>query len=188
MDRKRGTEMADTPLYEETEDFIPRRPAVGEDLLSPSGQIAVVDVLAVIAGEPGDRVYRATTAAKIICRIGPYRWVGIYDIGPEEAHVFAWSGLGPPAFVRFPISAGLTGEAIRSRNTVVANDVSKDPRYLTSFATTRSEIIVPVFDKNGSRVVGTLDVESERENAFRRADQQVLEQCALALASLWSRP
>jgi len=178
--------MPDTPVYEEDDDFVPRRPATGEDLLSASGQIAVADLLALIVSEPGDRVYRAKQAAEVIRRIGPYRWVGIYDITPDEAHVFAWSGLGPPAFVRFPTTAGLTGEAIRSRNTVVANDVSKDPRYLTSFASTRAEIIVPVLDATGNRVVGTLDVESDRENAFRRTDQQVLEQCVLALAPLWS--
>jgi len=80
---------------------------------------------------------------------------GDVDAGP--------AGLGPPAFMAFPVTAGLTGEAIRSRNTVVANDVSKDSRYLTSFASTRAEIIVPVLDATGSSVVGTIDVESDRE-------------------------
>jgi GAF domain-containing protein len=177
--------MDNTPLYEDDEDFVPRRPATGEDLLSASGQIAVADLLALIVSEPGDRAYHAKQAAEIIRRVGPYRWVGIYDISPDEAQVFAWSGLGPPAFMAFPVTAGLTGEAIRSRSTVVANDVSKDSRYLTSFASTRAEIIVPVLDATGSKVVGTIDVESDRENAFRRADQQVLEQCAVALAPLW---
>ena len=177
--------MPNTPLYEEDDDFVPRRPKTGEDLLSASGQIAVADLLALIVGEPGDRVYHGKQAAEIIRRIGPYRWVGIYDISPDEAHVFAWSGLGPPAFMAFPVTAGLTGEAIRSRNTVVANDVSKDPRYLTSFASTRAEIIVPVLDATGSKVMGTIDVESDRENAIRRTDQQVLEQCTVALAPLW---
>jgi GAF domain-containing protein len=178
--------MADTPVYEEDEDFVPRRPASGEDLLSTSGKIAVADLLALIVSEAGDRSYHAKQAAEIIRRIGPYRWVGIYDITADEAHVFAWSGLGPPAFVVFPVTAGLTGEAIRSRKTIVANDVSKDPRYLTSFASTRAEIIVPVLDASGNRVVGTIDVESERENAFKPTDQKVLEDCAVALAPLWS--
>lgn len=167
------------------DEFVPKRPTGEETLLSTSGTIAVVDLLRIIAAERRDRTYLATRAAEIICRIGPYRWVGVYDIESEDAHVFAWSGIGPPAFVRFPVTAGLTGQAIRSKQTVVANDVSKNPSYLTAFVGTRSEIIVPVLDATQSRVIGTIDVESDRLNAFGPEDQKVLEQCALALSSLW---
>ena len=176
--------MTDSSGFPEDE-FVPKRPTGEEKLLSTSGTIAVVDLLRIIAAERRDRQYLATRAAQIICRIGPYRWVGIYDIGPEDAHVFAWSGLGPPAFVRFPKTAGLTGEAVKTLKTVVVNDVSKSETYLTAFAGTQSEIIVPILDPTQSTVVGTIDVESDRLNSFRPEDQKVLEQCALALASLW---
>ncbi len=177
--------MTESSGYPEDE-FVPKRPTGEETLLSTSGTIAVVDLLRVIAAERRDRQYLATRAAEIICRIGPYRWVGIYDIGPEDAHVFAWSGkLGPPAFVRFPKTAGLTGQAVKTNETVVVNDVSKSDTYLTAFAGTHSEIIVPILDPTQSNVIGTIDVESDRLNAFRPGDQKVLEQCALALASLW---
>jgi len=177
--------MTDSSGYPEDE-FVPKRPTGEEKLLSTSGTIAVVDLLRIIAAERRDRQYLATRAAEIICRIGPYRWVGIYDIGPEDAHVFAWSGkLGPPAFVRFPKTAGLTGQAVKTLETVVVNDVSKSDTYLTAFAGTQSEIIVPILDPTRSTVVGTIDVESDRLNSFRPADQQVLEQCGMALASLW---
>ena len=176
--------MADSSGYPEDE-FVPKRPTGEEKLLSTSGTIAVVDLLRIIAAERRDRQYLATRAAEIICRIGPYRWVGIYDIGPEDAHVFAWSGLGPPAFVRFPKTAGLTGEAVKTLKTVVVNDVSKSETYLTAFAGTQSEIIVPILDPTQSTVVGTIDVGSDRLNSFRPADQKVLEQCGLALGSLW---
>lgn len=177
--------MTESSGYPEDE-FVPKRPTGEETLLSTSGTIAVVDLLRVIAAERRDRQYLATRAAEILCRIGPYRWVGIYDIGPEDAHVFAWSGkIGPPAFVRFPKTAGLTGQAVKTNKTVVVNDVSKSDTYLTAFAGTRSEIIVPILDPTQSNVIGTIDVESDRLNAFRPADQKVLEQCGLALASLW---
>jgi GAF domain len=44
--------------------------------------------------------------------------------------------------------------------TVIVADVSTDPRYLMTHATTRSEIVVPVVD--GRDVVGLIDVESDR--------------------------
>jgi GAF domain-containing protein len=174
-----------TPVLSGDEEFVPRRPKAGDQLLSTSGTIAVSDLLFEIVSERRDRLYRAEAAAEIIRRIGPYRWVGIYDVGPEDACVFAWTGKEPPAFVRFPIGPGLTGEAVRTRRTVVVNDVLNDPRYLTAFAGTRSEIIVPVFHPSGDRVVGTIDVESEKLNAFAARDQLVLEQCAVALGPLW---
>jgi len=177
--------MSDLSVITGDDEFVPRRPPTGDELLSASGTIAVWDLLSSIVSASSHRLYRAEAAANIIRRIGPYRWVGIYDISSEDACVFAWTGKEPPAFVRFPIGPGLTGEAVRTRCTVVVNDVAKDPRYLTAFAGTRSEIVVPVLDPSGAHVVGTIDVESEKLDAFAARDQRVLEQCAAALAPLW---
>ena len=68
---------------------------------------------------------------------------------------------------------------------VVVGDARSDPRYLTAFGSTLSEIIIPILDPRGTRVVGTLDVESERANAFSDADQNMLEECAKAAFALW---
>ncbi len=102
----------------------------------------------------------------------------------EIANV-AWSGPGPPAHPRFPAGRGLSGEAVATGRTVVCNDVRNDPRYLVALGDTRSEIIVPVKLGAAGRVVGTLDVEAERENAFSEADREFLEECAVAAAGLW---
>ncbi len=178
--------MTDIPLNPNNDEFEPRRPKTGEGLLSTSGTIAVSDILKFIAGERRHRQEKADQAADMIRRIGPYRWVGIYDIEEEDAAVIAWSGSNPPAFVRFPNTVGLLGEAVRSGGTILANDVKSDPRHLTSFAGTQAEIIVPVVDPQTSKVVGIVDVESDKLNAFRPTDQEVLEKCAAALWPLWS--
>jgi putative methionine-R-sulfoxide reductase with GAF domain len=44
---------------------------------------------------------------------------------------------------------------------------------------------VPVVDPGGERVLGTVDVESERANAFGAQDQRMIEQCAEAALPLW---
>ena len=64
-------------------------------------------------------------------------------------------------------------------------EVSADPRYLTAFATTRSEIIVPVFDRAQTSVVGTIVVESEGPNAFSKDVQDLLEACSDVIRPLW---
>ncbi|MGC2291694.1 MAG: hypothetical protein WA450_07130, partial [Candidatus Acidiferrales bacterium] len=53
---------------------------------------------------------------------------------------------------------GLTSSAIQQRAPVVVGDVRSDPRYLTAFGSTLSEIIIPILDPRDQRVVGTVDV------------------------------
>jgi putative methionine-R-sulfoxide reductase with GAF domain len=67
----------------------------------------------------------------------------------------------------------VTGVAIASRETVVSNDVALDPRYLTALASTGSELILSIVVDG--RVVGTLDVEDERTDAFDDDHRSLLE-------------
>ena len=99
----------------------------------------------------------------------------------EEIINLAFDGPGAPAYPRFPVTQGLRGAAVASGETVVVGDVSKDPRYLTAFGSTRSEIIVPKVDRSGGKVVGTIDVESEKVDAFTEEDLFALERCAAEL-------
>ena len=45
-------------------------------------------------------------------------------------------------------------------------DVAQDADYLTALGDTRSEVIVPVLARDPDRVIGTIDVESERLDAL----------------------
>ena len=71
--------------------------------------------------------------------------------------------------------------ALESGKAVVVGDVRKDARYLPTFHTTRSEIIIPMVNE-GKRVVGMLDAESEKPNAFGNEDRQFLERAAGLIA------
>jgi L-methionine (R)-S-oxide reductase len=106
--------------------------------------------------------------------------VGLYEVTEEEIVNLAFEGLGVPAHPRFPVTQGLSGAAVAAGETVVVGEVSKDPRYLTAFGSTRSEIIVPIVDRSGGKVVGTIDVESEKVDAFTEEDLSALERCAAA--------
>ena len=122
--------------------------------------------------------------AEAIRKAGDYRWVGIYAVGPEEISVIGWSGPAPPAHPRFPKDRGLCGAAAASGRTVVVEDVTKDPRYLETLGDTRSEMVVPVRRESGE-VVGLIDVESDREDAFTPLDLRHLEGYASVVAGLW---
>jgi putative methionine-R-sulfoxide reductase with GAF domain len=111
--------------------------------------------------------------------------LGVYDASAELVSIIAWSGPGAPAHPTFPVTKGLTSSAILQKAPVVVGDVRSDPRYLTAFGSKLSEIIIPILDPRDQRVVGTVDVESERADAFSDADRKNLEECALAALVLW---
>ncbi len=132
-----------------------------------------------------DRGAKAERVAELIRHSAAYRWVGLYIVEGDQIIALGWSGPRPPAHLRFPLTQGLCGAAVLARATQVVGDVSKDPRYLTTFGSTRSEIIVPVLQLPTGAAVGLLDAESERLDAFSDDDRRFLEECAAALVSLF---
>ncbi len=138
-----------------------------------------------VAAGSDDRAIKAKRLAELIRTLGEYRWVGVYDVTAEQVSIIAWSGPGAPEYPQFPVGEGLTGAAIEQKRAVIVGDVRNDPRYLTAFGSTLSEIIVPVLAPGEERVIGTVDVESENANAFSARDQQMIEQCAQAALPLW---
>ena len=135
---------------------------------------------------PLPQAERAQRLAAAIREVTGHRWVGIYAVAAGEVTNLAWSGPAPPAHPSFPVDAGLTAAAIQTRAPVVSGDVGGDPRYLQALPTTTSEMVIPIVVDGA--VVGTLDVESDRADAFGAADQMALERIASALAGLYGAP
>ncbi len=135
-----------------------------------------------IVADNGSRRERLRALAADIHAAGNYRWVGIYEVTPAQVRMLVFSGPHPPAHPVFSRDRGLTGEALRQEKTVVAGDVKNDPNYLTAFGDTRSEMIV--LAHSGGQVVGTIDAESDRLNAFGDRDRNVLERVAELIAPL----
>jgi len=119
--------------------------------------------------------------AEMIRAARNYRWVGIYKIQGEEFVIVAKTGKCPPAYPRFPITQGLAGAALDMKKSIMVADVHKDPRYLPTFGSTQSEIVVPVMNDH-KKFVGLIDVESEKLNAFTEADRDFLEHAAFLIS------
>jgi len=77
---------------------------------------------------------------------------------------------------RIPLSSGLCGAAASSGQTVVVDDVRKDPRYLAGSSLVISEMVVPIF--LSGKLVGELDTESYFPGTFNKAEQGFVEACA----------
>jgi GAF domain-containing protein len=108
-----------------------------------------------------------------------YTWTGIYllDAGMLVLH----NQIGMPTpHERIPIGQGICGLAARERRSVVIPDVTRDPRYLACSLATRSEIVVPIL--RGAEVLGEIDVDSDRLDAFDAEDLHLLEETARLVA------
>ena len=145
----------------------------------------VIGEIRLTAAGADQRAVRAKRLAELVRKLGDYRWVGVYDVDGDTVSIIGWNGPGAPQHPIFPSNKGLTGAAIQQKQAVNVGDVRSDPRHLAAFGDTVSEIIVPVLDPSGERVIGTVDVESERANAFGPQDQRMIEQCAQAALPLW---
>jgi len=113
-------------------------------------------------------------------RMLKYNWVGFYLLEPGAQPPMlvlgAFEGAMTP-HTRIPLNQGICGAAASSGQTVVVDDVSKDPRYLACSLETRSEIVVPVFVHG--QVVGELDIDSHFPAAFTPEHQDLVQHCAM---------
>jgi L-methionine (R)-S-oxide reductase len=113
-------------------------------------------------------------------RMLKYNWVGFYMLEPNAKPPMlvlgAFEGAMTP-HTRIQLNQGICGAAASSGQTVVVDDVSKDPRYLACSLETKSEIVVPIFVKG--RVVGELDIDSHFPAAFSKEHQELVQYCAM---------
>lgn len=80
-----------------------------------------------------------------------------------------------------PLGKGITGAAVESHEPVRVLDTGADARYIASHPGIRSELAVPLVVQD--RVVGVLDVESERIGFFTEDHQRTLSLLAQQIAS-----
>jgi GAF domain-containing protein len=154
------------------------RPAVHGDALNL--------VRAAIAEAAGPEAAAQRVVDLLHDRFPPYDWVGIYWVEGSDLVLGPWTGPEPTEHTRIPIGTGVCGAAAESGRTEIVGDVSADPRYLACFASTKSEIVVPIFD--GGEVIGEIDIDGSDLDAFDTTDARFLEEIAAFLVPLRPRP
>ena len=127
---------------------------------------------------------RETMAKYLNSSVPTYSWVGIYRVEGLDLVLDAWAGPTATEHTRIPIGKGICGFAAKAGRTEIVSDVSKDPRYLQCFLSTKSEIVVPI-SREGS-VVGEIDIDSDQLDAFTSVDKEFLEALGRKASSIWS--
>ena len=113
-------------------------------------------------------------------RFENYSWVGVYLVEGDDLVLGPWKGPEATEHVRIPVGQGICGSAAATGETEIVDDVNADERYLACFPSTRSEIVVPIAYEG--RVVGEIDIDSDRPGAFGQDDRVFLERVALLIS------
>jgi sigma-B regulation protein RsbU (phosphoserine phosphatase) len=90
----------------------------------------------------------------------------------------------PPEFAeraRIKVGEGVTGQAAQLRQSILIDDVTKDPRYIAAVANVRSELAVPLTTKN--RVIGVIDLEARDPGYFNEEHSRLLTLIASRMAA-----
>jgi len=80
-----------------------------------------------------------------------------------------------------PLDEGITGVSGSGRIPIVVGDVRSDPRYLPFLDAVRSEMAIPMVA--GTRLVGVIDLQSTRLNAFTNEDSALIQLIASRVAT-----
>ncbi len=105
----------------------------------------------------------------------------LLEEGTGRLRSYGHYGLSEQALqVPLTIHQGITGRVVRTGVPALVPDVTQDPDYVEADPRTRSELVVPM--RVGERIIGALNAESPRPNAFTEEDLRLMTTLAGHLA------
>ena len=131
----------------------------------------IPQLAALIEGETEEMSILANVAAVIHEKFG-FWWTGFYLVREGELRLGPFQG--PVACMHIGCGRGVCGTSWERRETIIVPDVELFPGHIACSSASRSEIVVPIFNKVGD-VIGVLDIDSRELNTFDETDKRYLE-------------
>ena len=129
-------------------------------------------IAALTEGEDDAVALMATVVCELHHADDRFDWTGFYRVtGPEMLKIGPYQG-GHGCLV-IPFSRGVCGAAARTGETQLVDDVDAFPGHIACASSTRSEIVLPVWNKAGD-LLAVLDIDSDRPAAFTGQDAGAL--------------
>ncbi|WP_445810190.1 GAF domain-containing protein [Yoonia sp.] len=133
-------------------------------------------------GETDQVALMATVACEVHHSDDRFNWTGFYrvvatdllKIGPYQ---------GGHGCLVIPFARGVCGAAARTGEVQLVPDVDAFPGHIACASSTRSEIVLPVFDASGA-LIGVFDIDSDQPDAFTQTDADAL---TVILRSVFAR-
>ena len=124
--------------------------------------------------------------ATVVCELHHadhrFDWTGFYRVTePELLKIGPYQG--GHGCLQIPFSRGVCGAAARTGQVQLVPDVEAFEGHIACASSTRSELVLPVFDGAGD-VIAVFDIDSDQPDAFTQADADALPEI---LASVFAR-
>lgn len=144
---------------------------------------AVAKVIASLTeGESDVVALMATVACEVHHSDARFDWTGFYrNAGGELLKIGPYQG-GHGCLV-IPFSRGVCGAAARTGQVQLVADVEAFDGHIACASSTRSELVLPVFDASGA-LLGVFDIDSKQPDAFEARDA---DQLTMILAAVFGR-
>lgn len=133
-------------------------------------------------GETDSVALMATVACEVHHSDDRFDWTGFYRVtGPQMLKIGPYQG--GHGCLQIPFSRGVCGAAARSGQVQRVPDVEVFEGHIACASSTRSELVLPVFDGAGA-LMAVFDIDSDQPDAFTEQDADAL---ALILAQVFQR-
>lgn len=134
---------------------------------------AVVAIWRDEGGETLDDIALMATINSVLAnRFSHYFWTGFYRVCGDRLVVGPY--IGTLGCLQIEMGRGVCGTSAARRETLIVPDVTKFPGHIACDSNSRSEIVVPVFDRDGA-LIAVMDVDSDQLDAFDEDDRTGLE-------------
>ncbi len=141
--------------------------AVTEDVLLDYAALSRT-IRALTEGETDEVALMATVVCEVHHADSRFDWTGFYRVtGPEMLKIGPYQG--GHGCLQIPFSRGVCGAAARERSVQLVADVHSFPDHIACASSTRSEIVLPVFNATGE-LIAVFDIDSDQPSAFTQRD------------------
>jgi L-methionine (R)-S-oxide reductase len=129
-------------------------------------------IASLTSGEDDVIALMATVTCEVHHADDRFDWTGFYRVtAPEMLKIGPYQG-GHGCLV-IPFSRGVCGAAARTGQVQLVPDVESFDGHIACASSTRSELVLPVFDKTG-KLLGVFDIDSNQPDAFAQDDAEAL--------------
>lgn len=140
---------------------------------------ALLPQIEALIGSESDLIANLANVSAVLKEALGFFWVGFYLV--KEGQLVLGPFQGPLACTRIPFHKGVCGAAYTRRQSILVPDVDAFPGHIACSSTSRSEVVVPVFHRNGT-VAMVIDVDSDQPDDFSETDVREIEKIAALIS------
>ncbi|MCV2887618.1 GAF domain-containing protein [Ruegeria aquimaris] len=129
-------------------------------------------IAALTEGETDPVALMATITCEVHHADNRFNWTGFYRV-TEPGVLKIGPYQGGHGCLRIPFEKGVCGAAARTGQVQLVPDVDAFPGHIACASSTRSELVLPVFDRTGA-LIAVFDIDSDLPDAFTEEDATAL--------------